>query len=169
MKSNPFYKYLLELQRYRAGLVLAFILVILNAVFAFAGFGLFLKSVQVIFTHEGSIRHLVAESLTQPNITRWIGDCSAMASYVPEDKFSAFAVILGVICIMALIGAILRFAYDYIIIEVSYRTIRRIQTQCFKHLICSRWEATTAMGGGGYSQPLSFRLQLYQSRVRGGA
>lgn len=147
MKANPFFKYLRELLRYRTALIVSLALVLFNAAFAFAGFGLFLKSVQVIFTTQGSVRELAADWLSNPEVTRWVGDRSSLAQYVPVDKFNAFAAMLGIICAMALIGAVLRFAYDYIVIEVSYRTIRRIQTRCFKHLMHARWESLNAMGG----------------------
>ena len=146
MKANPFYKYLLELKRYRKALLLAFVLVLLNAAFAFAGFGLFLKSVQVIFTYDGSVRELAQEALSDPEVARWLGDLSGLAAYVPEQKFDAFAALLGVIGVMALIGAVLRFAYDYIVIEVIYRVIRRVQTRCFKHVTRARWVALSSMG-----------------------
>ena len=143
MKSNPFYKYCAELFHYRGRLTLALALVLFNAAFAFAGFGLFLKSVQVIFTYDGSIRQLATEALANPGVTRWVGDCSAIAAYVPEQKFHAFAAILGVIAVMALIGGGLRFAYDYLVIDVILRTIRRIQIRVFKHLMVGRWASVT--------------------------
>ncbi|MEM9414582.1 MAG: ABC transporter ATP-binding protein [Planctomycetota bacterium] len=156
MKSNPFYKYCAELLHYRSRLVLAFVLVLLNATFAFAGFGLFLKSVQLVFTHEGSIRELAQQALAQPGVTRWIGDQSALAQHVPEQKFHAFAAMLGVICVMALIGGALRFAYDYLVIDVMLRTIRRIQTRVFKHLIAARWSALGALGDADILNRLVF-------------
>lgn len=156
MKSNPFYKYCRELLYYRGRLGLSIVLVVLNAAFAFAGFGLFLKSVQVIFTYDGSVRDLATQTLSDPDLTKWIGDRSALALYVPEDKFKAFALTIGLICVMALIGAVLRFAYDYLVIDVILRTIRRIQTRVFRHLVVARWSSVNALGSADLLNRLVF-------------
>ncbi|MFI4859529.1 MAG: ABC transporter ATP-binding protein [Phycisphaerales bacterium JB063] len=156
MKSNPFYKYCAELLHYRGRLTLALVLVLLNAAFAFAGFGLFLKSVQIVFTHEGSVRELAQQALADPEVTGWIGDQTALAQYVPEQKFHAFAAILGLICVMAFVGGVLRFAYDYLVIDVILRTIRRIQSRVFKRLIEARWSALGALGDADILNRLVF-------------
>lgn len=156
MKSNPFYKYCADLLYYRGRLLLAVALVLLNAAFAFAGFGLFLKSVQLVFTYDGSVRELAEQALADPGVTKWIGDQAALAQYVPEQKFHAFAAMLGVICVMAMIGGTLRFFYDYLVIDVILRTIRRIQTRVFKHLMATRWSALGALGDADILNRLVF-------------
>lgn len=131
---------------YRRLLVIAGVAAILDAMTAFAGFGLMKVIIEFTFQKEITLHQALAEFLARDETRQFIGDRTAWADAIPDDMFWGFAI--AVICILplSLFGSMVRFTHQALSLTVSLRTVMRIRQQAYFKMLHLPIEASEEPG-----------------------
>ena len=142
-----FWHFARGLLRYKRLLALAALPAVLDAACAFAGFGLVLAVINLMFGQDGvTLRDVVAERLADERLQRLVGDQTHLADHVPADAFTGFATALGVILAIAIVGSVFRFGYQFITLTITQRLVMRIRKAAFHRVVHAPMEHVWAMG-----------------------
>jgi ABC-type multidrug transport system fused ATPase/permease subunit len=67
----------------------------------------------------------------------WLADIvgTGFLEYIPTDRFSGVALILGGLCILAILGGLANFAHQYCSLTLSMLTVAEIRLEVFRHAL----------------------------------
>ncbi len=143
---KDFWYFTRQMLRHRSLIGLSFLAAAVDAACAGGGFTSLMFLIDQLFGSDRTIRELAIDKLADPRIINWIGDRSDLAQRLPEGRFEGFAVVLGLIFVLVLIGSVARFTQQTCIITVSIRTVARIRQLAFARLIHTPLELVLHMG-----------------------
>ena len=130
-----FWQFARQMLHYKRLLLWALVGALFDALCAFAGMGTFMAIIKQFFGESQSLRSMAREALQQPIVFDLIGDRSHWADALPTDPFAGFALTVGVILVLAVLGSCGRFMHQYFAITVSLRTVMRIRKQVFQRVV----------------------------------
>ncbi len=132
---RKFWHYARWTLRYRRLLLLAAAAAVGDALCAFAGFGTLMILIDQLLGQRASVRDLLDEHLRHPWLAGWVTQPDAVLQFVPVDPFAGFAFLLGIILVIALIGAVMRYSHQSLVITLTLRTAMRLRQHAYHRLI----------------------------------
>lgn len=145
---NNFWRFAKLMLLYKRSLGLAAMGLGLDALCAFAGFGVILVTISEFADVGGSAREIIMGKLSSEKVVNWIGDQSSLAEVVPEGRIEGFAALFGVVFLVALVGSVGRFTHQYHTLTASMRTVLRIRKMAFGRLVHLPMGIATGEGTG---------------------
>ncbi len=127
---DKYWQFAKQMLRYKKLLLLAAGGALLDALCGFAGFGMLPWIFRLLVNGDG-----LRELLVRDDVVDWVGDLSWLAGYVSEDKFYGFAQLVGVILVLAALGATGRIIHLYNVYTVSMSTVMRIRKTMYQRLV----------------------------------
>ncbi len=108
---------------------------VLDALCAFAGFGLLIGLLDFMFGDAAaggeSFAEIVRGKLTDEALVGRIGDWSGVADSLPSDLFTGFAWVLGGVLLVAMIGSVFRFTHQFITLTLTQRVVMKARQRAF--------------------------------------
>ncbi len=148
---DAFWYFARGMLRYKRLIAVAAAAALLDAACAFAGFGLLMGLMDVMFaagSTDVTFADLVRQKLAEEDLQRWVGDHTALADRLPADKFEGFAVALGVVLIVALFGSLFRFTHQFVTLTLTQRVLMRVRQRVFHRVLHAPmawvWQTGTA-------------------------
>ncbi len=149
---DAFWHFARGMLRYKGLIALAAVAALLDALAAFAGFGMLLGVIQQVFKADGGAatdpRQLVHDLLDREPVRDAVGDLTHLAQWVPAEPFRALAMILVLILLLAAVGSSFRFLHQFITLTVSQRVVMRIRQRVFHRVLHAPmewvWQAGTS-------------------------
>ena len=132
---NDFWFFTRQMLQYKRLIALALGAAMMDALCAFGGFGSLMWVINTLLGKQQSLKDAVTQKLDVPWIHTWFGNLDPILAKLPDDPFTGFAYLLGVILILTIIGTLFRFLYQYWSITVSYRAVMQIRKQVFHRLV----------------------------------
>jgi ABC-type multidrug transport system fused ATPase/permease subunit len=136
---NAFWHFARDLLHYKRTLAVAGTAAVLDALCAFAGFGMLIGLLNFMFgdaaTGAVPFNELVREALRGASVTDRIGDWSGVADGLPRDKFTGFALVLGVVLLFALVGSAFRFTHQFLTLTLTQRVVMRGRQRAFYRVL----------------------------------
>ncbi|MEM8495240.1 MAG: ABC transporter ATP-binding protein [Planctomycetota bacterium] len=127
------------LLRYKRGLALAGGAAVLDALCAFAGFGMLIALLRFMFGDAAEsdlgFAEIARKQLIDEDLVARIGDWSNVADSLPEDKFSGFALVLGVVLVFAVVGSAFRFTHQFVTLTLTQRVVMRARQRAFYRVL----------------------------------
>ncbi|MEM6460185.1 MAG: ABC transporter transmembrane domain-containing protein, partial [Planctomycetota bacterium] len=149
---QAFWAFARDMLRYRRLLVLATAAALLDALTAFAGFGLIQGVLRMTFQDQVTLHAALAEFLGRAEVRNVIGDRTAWAAAIPDDMFTGFVIALLAILPLTAFGATMRFTHQAMAITVSLRTVMRVRQRAYfkmLHLPVETPQTAAVPGAGG--------------------
>ncbi|MEM8783696.1 MAG: ABC transporter ATP-binding protein [Planctomycetota bacterium] len=132
---SAFWHFAQGLLRYKRWLAVAGGATLLDALCAFAGFGLLIGLMDFMFgaavQTDATFAELVREQLAAEDTVGRIGDWSHLADALPEDKFVGFAMVLGGVLCFAFVGSGFRFTHQFVMLTLTQRVLLRARQRAF--------------------------------------
>ncbi|MEM1446116.1 MAG: ABC transporter ATP-binding protein [Planctomycetota bacterium] len=132
---SAFWYFARGLLRYKRWLAVAGGAAVLDAVCAFAGFGMLIALLPTLFGETAELSmgfdELVRQQLSDPAVQRWIGDRTALADRVPTDPFWGLASALGLVLGVAIVGSAFRFTHQFMTLTLTQRVVMRGRQRAF--------------------------------------
>jgi ABC-type multidrug transport system fused ATPase/permease subunit len=132
---DDFWHFAKRMLQYRRLLTIGMSAAVIDALCAFGGIGALLWIVDQFFSKHQDMQKLIATKLDDPWVQWAVGDLSFLASYVPGAPFWGFVFVLGLIFVLAMIGASMRFTHQIAVVSAALRTCRTIRRQAFFRLV----------------------------------
>ncbi|MEM9884223.1 MAG: hypothetical protein AAF800_15020, partial [Planctomycetota bacterium] len=149
---QAFWAFARDMLRYRRLLVLATAAALLDALTAFAGFGLIQGVLRMTFQDQVTLHAAAADFLGRAEVQNVIGDRTAWAAAIPDDMFTGFVIALLAILPLTAFGATMRFTHQAMAITVSLRTVMRVRQRAYfkmLHLPVETPQTALVPGAGG--------------------
>lgn len=135
-----------QMLRYRSLLAACLAAAVLDSICAFTGFSTLMWVIPTLLDDQLSLQELARAKLGNPDLQRFIGDQTALAEHLPEDRFNGFVLLMGTILVLAVIGSLFRFIYQYTAITICWRTVMTVRKTTFQRLVHLPMSAVLAKG-----------------------
>ena len=143
---NDFWYFAKGMLHYRRLLAIGLGAALVDAACAFGGFGAMTWIIDQFFSQHQNMQTLIEAKLTNPWLNAVVGDLTFLADYVPASPFYGFAFVLGLIFVLALLGASMRFTHQISVITAALRCVCLVRRQAFYQLIHTRLATVQAEG-----------------------
>lgn len=130
-----FWQFARRMLHYRKMLALTLIAATLDALCAFGGLQALIIAFRQLIEKDQTLREFAAYRLNDPDLIAWVGNHLYLVDYLPQSKFGGWVLIVSIIFVLALIGSIFRFFYQYGAITVSFRTVMDVRRRAFQRLV----------------------------------
>lgn len=132
---DAFWHFARGLLAYKRWLAVAAGSAVLDALCAFAGFGMLIGLLNFMFgeaaERDASFAEIMGEQLGDPGVVGRIGDWSHVAESLPREKFAGFALVLAVVLGFALVGSVFRFTHQFITLTLTQRVVMKGRQRAF--------------------------------------
>ena len=144
---KDFWRLARTMTRYRGLLTLALGAALLDAMTAFAGFGLVQAVIRLTFGSDPrTVHEAVSGYLSHPDLVRQIGDRSAWADWLPRSAYGGFVVALIAVVPLTIFGSAMRFAHAALSFTVGLRTVLRIRQKAYFRMLHAPLHAVADIG-----------------------
>ncbi|MEM1099418.1 MAG: ABC transporter ATP-binding protein, partial [Planctomycetota bacterium] len=125
-----------EMGRYRLLLVIAFGAALLDAMTAFAGFGVIQSVIRASFgENPQTLKETISNRLSDPDMVEWAGDWTWVADWLPQSMYGGIAVGLLAVLPMTLFGSSMRFTHAALSFTIGLRSVMRIRQRAYFRML----------------------------------
>jgi ABC-type multidrug transport system fused ATPase/permease subunit len=151
---EDFWYFAKRLGQYRRLVATGLSAALFDALCAFGGFGVLMWVVDQFFQKDAkNVHELVATKLKSLNqlATQWgagalLGDLTALAQWVPTGRFNGLVFLLGIILVLAVIGATMRFTHQICVVTAGLRVVMGIRRDAFQRMLHAPMEQLLVAG-----------------------
>jgi len=130
MKTAAFWKSSRVLLEYKRGIAIGLIGALLSAACFGAGLSMLLPIFHLMIQQGQGLSDLVEKYLdTSQGVGQWL------LGVVPEDPFQGFAIVIGVVCLLSVVGAIGRYVHVLSMGAVTMHAGMRLRRHVYRHIV----------------------------------
>ena len=147
---SAFWHFLGRMLHYRTLVAIGIAAALAEAACAFAGFGALIWVIGQMFGTNETMRDVVAKNLTSGIGHAIVGDPATVTQWIPASKFGGFALALGVILALTLVGNALRIVHQMCAITAGLRTTMWIRKEAFQRLVHAPMQQVFTQGNADH-------------------
>jgi len=132
---NHFWHFAKRMLEHRRWLMLCLGAAVLDAACAAGGFASLMIVVDQLLGQGKPLPELLREGLQNPMIPLSPDQLDGFISSLPQSRFAGYALVMGFILGLTLLGTMFRFVYEYAAITAAYRTVLGVRAAAFHRLV----------------------------------